>query len=60
VFIDWSQNTEHKTTVSVYSIRAKHKEPFVAMPVTWSEVERAISKQKPENLMFTPVEAIMP
>jgi bifunctional non-homologous end joining protein LigD len=29
VFIDWSQNAEHKTTVSVYSIRAKQKEPFV-------------------------------
>jgi bifunctional non-homologous end joining protein LigD len=58
VFIDWSQNAEYKTTVSVYSIRAKHEEPFVSMPVTWSEVERVVSKRRSENLMFTPAEAI--
>lgn len=58
VFIDWSQNAEHKTTVSVYSIRAKHEEPFVSMPVTWAELEQAVSKQKSENLMWTPAGAV--
>jgi bifunctional non-homologous end joining protein LigD len=42
VLIDWSQNADYKTTVSVYSLRAKREEPFVSMPVTWSEVEKGI------------------
>ena len=41
VFIDWSQNADFKTTVAVYSLRTKSDAPFVAMPVTWKEVERA-------------------
>jgi len=40
VFIDWSQNNSHKTTVCVYSLRAKER-PMVSTPVTWEEVERA-------------------
>ena len=36
VFIDWSQNSDFKTTVCVYSIRAKHDEPLISMPVTWT------------------------
>jgi bifunctional non-homologous end joining protein LigD len=58
VFIDWSQNAEHKTTVSVYSIRAKHEQPYVSVPVTWTEVERAVFNRKAESLMFTPGDAI--
>jgi bifunctional non-homologous end joining protein LigD len=58
VFIDWSQNAEHKTTVSVYSIRAKNEEPLVSIPVTWTEVEQAVSKPRAENLLFTLGEAI--
>jgi bifunctional non-homologous end joining protein LigD len=38
VFLDWSQNTGSKTTVSPYSLRGKEK-PWVATPVTWAEVE---------------------
>ncbi|MDQ3757609.1 MAG: non-homologous end-joining DNA ligase [Actinomycetota bacterium] len=38
VLIDWSQNDEHKTTVCVYSLRAKPR-PTVSTPVTWEEVE---------------------
>jgi bifunctional non-homologous end joining protein LigD len=41
VFIDWSQNADYKTTVAVYSLRAKRDEPLISMPVTWEEVERA-------------------
>ncbi len=45
VFIDWSQNSEFKTTVCVYSLRAKRDRPFVSMPFTWTEVERAWQKK---------------
>lgn len=38
VFIDWSQNSRHKTTVGVYSMRAR-PEPTCSTPVTWDEVE---------------------
>jgi bifunctional non-homologous end joining protein LigD len=38
VFVDWSQNSRHKTTVAVYSLRAR-AEPTVSTPVTWDEVE---------------------
>jgi bifunctional non-homologous end joining protein LigD len=40
VLVDWSQNDEHKTTVCVYSLRAKER-PTVSTPVTWDEVEAA-------------------
>jgi bifunctional non-homologous end joining protein LigD len=39
VFIDWSQNTRHKTTIGAYSLRAR-PEPTVSTPVSWDEVER--------------------
>lgn len=38
VFVDWSQNDDHKTTVCVYSLRAKER-PTVSTPLTWDEVE---------------------
>lgn len=38
VFVDWSQNNRHKTTVAPYSLRAA-PEPAVSAPVTWDEVE---------------------
>jgi bifunctional non-homologous end joining protein LigD len=38
VLIDWSQNDRHKTTVAVYSLRAKDR-PTVSTPLTWDEVE---------------------
>jgi bifunctional non-homologous end joining protein LigD len=37
VFVDWSQNTRHKTTIGVYSMRARQR-PWVSTPVTWDEV----------------------
>ena len=40
VFVDWSQNSRHKTTVAVYSLRAR-PHPTVSTPVTWDEVEAA-------------------
>lgn len=46
VFIDWSQNDQHKTTVCVYSLRAKDR-PTVSTPVTWEEVEAAAAGDDP-------------
>jgi bifunctional non-homologous end joining protein LigD len=51
VFVDWSQNDQHKTTVCVYSPRAK-EEPTVSTPVTWNEVENCLKKKKSELLKF--------
>ena len=51
VFVDWSQNDEHKTTVCVYSLRAK-EEPTVSTPVTWSEVENCLKKKNAKLLRF--------
>ena len=39
VLIDWSQNDEHKTTVGVYSLRARER-PTVSTPLAWDEVEK--------------------
>ncbi|HZH24858.1 MAG TPA: non-homologous end-joining DNA ligase [Solirubrobacteraceae bacterium] len=52
VFIDWSQNDEHKTTVCVYSLRARER-PTVSTPVTWDEVEAVLRSRDPEDLAFT-------
>jgi bifunctional non-homologous end joining protein LigD len=51
VFIDWSQNDRHKTTCSVYSLRAK-SDPIVSTPLEWSELERAVKKNDPAMLRF--------
>jgi bifunctional non-homologous end joining protein LigD len=51
IFVDWSQNDEHKTTICVYSLRAK-EEPTVSTPVSWDEVENCLKKKKPDLLRF--------
>ena len=43
VFMDWSQNDTHKTTVCVYSLRAR-EHPTVSTPVRWEEIEKAVKK----------------
>jgi bifunctional non-homologous end joining protein LigD len=53
VFIDWSQNDDHKTTVCVYSLRATPT-PFVSTPLKWTEVEAAVKKGKAAALRFSP------
>ncbi len=58
VLIDWSQNSDFKTTVAVYAMRAKGDEPFISMPVEWAELERAVKKQDASKLTFTPNESI--
>jgi bifunctional non-homologous end joining protein LigD len=47
VLIDWSQNDEHKTTVCVYSLRARER-PTVSTPLAWEEVEAG----DPDELVF--------
>jgi bifunctional non-homologous end joining protein LigD len=47
----WSHNDEHKTTISVYSLRARER-PTVSTPVTWEEVERALKKKDASLLVF--------
>ncbi|MDF2569274.1 MAG: ligD 2 [Sporomusa sp.] len=51
VFIDWSQNDEHKTTVCVYSLRAR-EHPTVSTPVTWEEVASVVEQANPDLLTF--------
>ncbi|HEV2761281.1 MAG TPA: non-homologous end-joining DNA ligase [Acidimicrobiales bacterium] len=51
VFIDWSQNDDSKTTVCVYSLRAR-PQPTVSTPVTWDEVERVVESGNPDDLVF--------
>jgi bifunctional non-homologous end joining protein LigD len=51
VFVDWSQNDSHKTTVCAYSLRAKNH-PTVSTPVMWEEVTTALKKENPQHLTF--------
>jgi len=53
VLIDWSQNHVSKTTVAVYSLRAR-PEPTVSTPVTWEEVARCADSGDPARLRFLP------
>jgi bifunctional non-homologous end joining protein LigD len=57
VFVDWSQNDEHKTTIGVYSLRAR-EHPTVSTPVTWDEVERAHKKKDAALLVFEASQAV--
>lgn len=49
VFIDWSQNDEHKTTVCVYSLRARNR-PTVSTPLSWDEVTEAFNSSDATSL----------
>ena len=51
VLIDWSQNDDHKTTVNVYSLRAKER-PTVSTPVTWKEVADCLKRKSADSLTF--------
>src|SRR5947207_3788527 len=58
VFVDWSQNDEHKTTICVYSLRARD-EPTVSTPVSWDEVEKCLKKKNTGLLKFRSDEALV-
>ena len=51
VFIDWSQNNRAKTTIGVYSLRAR-AQPSVSTPITWDEVETAASGERGSGPVF--------
>jgi bifunctional non-homologous end joining protein LigD len=51
VLIDWSQNDQYKTTVNVYSLRAR-KRPTVSTPVSWDEVDKCLKAKDPNVLVF--------
>jgi bifunctional non-homologous end joining protein LigD len=51
VLMDWSQNDYRKTTVCVYSLRAR-SHPTVSTPLSWDEVEQATEHRDPERLVF--------
>jgi len=51
VFVDWSQNHQRKTTISVYSLRARER-PTVSTPVSWEEVEQAAKRADASSLTF--------
>jgi len=52
VFIDWSQNDRVKTTVCVYSLRAREL-PTVSTPLTWDEVDELHRSDDPERFVLT-------
>jgi bifunctional non-homologous end joining protein LigD len=51
VFVDWSQNSSTKTTIAVYSLRAR-PEPTASAPLRWEEVEAALESGDPDSLRF--------
>jgi bifunctional non-homologous end joining protein LigD len=51
VLVDWSQNDQHKTTINVYSLRARAR-PTVSTPIDWEEVARAAEAGDPDLLVF--------
>jgi bifunctional non-homologous end joining protein LigD len=54
IFIDWSQNSRHKTTICAYSLRARPR-PTVSTPVSWEEVADAAEGMP---LAFTATEVL--
>jgi bifunctional non-homologous end joining protein LigD len=57
IFLDWSQNHPRKTTVAVYSLRARER-PTVSTPVTWEEVKRCAEEGEVELLVFEASEVL--
>lgn len=51
VFVDWSQNHQRKTTIAVYSLRAR-EQPTVSTPVSWEEIEDALERDDADRLVF--------
>jgi len=51
VLIDWSQNDVRKTTISVYSLRARER-PTVSTPLDWDEVRAALDAGDADALSF--------
>ncbi len=57
VFVDWSQNHQRKTTISVYSLRARER-PTASTPISWDEVTNAAETDDPGSLVFEAPEVL--
>jgi bifunctional non-homologous end joining protein LigD len=57
VLVDWSQNDIHKTTVAVYSVRARER-PTVSTPLAWEELREAHAAGATERLAFEPSDVL--
>ncbi|HKH42015.1 MAG TPA: non-homologous end-joining DNA ligase [Solirubrobacterales bacterium] len=57
VFVDWSQNHQKKTTIAVYSLRAR-EHPTASVPLQWREVERTAKGGDTEKIRFEIPEAV--
>ncbi len=57
VLVDWSQNDPHKTTVNVYSLRARER-PTVSTPLEWDELEAACEAGEASRLVFDHADAL--
>ncbi len=57
VFVDWSQNDQHKTTACAYTLRATD-EPRVSAPVAWKELEAVARSGRPQRLAFSPADVV--
>jgi bifunctional non-homologous end joining protein LigD len=57
IFIDYSQNDEHKTTVNAYSLRARER-PTVSTPITWDEMRACHDGGDPQQLVFEAAEVL--
>jgi bifunctional non-homologous end joining protein LigD len=57
VFVDWSQNDRHKTTVCAYSLRATDL-PGVSTPLAWDEIHELADGRDPGDFAFAPHEVI--
>ncbi|MDQ1373023.1 MAG: bifunctional non-ous end joining protein LigD [Actinomycetota bacterium] len=51
VLVDWYQNSDFKTTVAVYSLRARER-PTVSTPITWDEVEKLHESRDAASVVF--------
>jgi bifunctional non-homologous end joining protein LigD len=58
VLVDWSQNADFKTTIGVYSLRARRDRPFVSMPVKWKELRAAMNGKSADSLRLEPDAAL--
>lgn len=58
IFIDWSQNSKSKTTVCVYSMRAKREVPYISLPFTWEELKKALKSGNESAVYLTPSDAV--
>jgi bifunctional non-homologous end joining protein LigD len=57
VFIDWSQNNRHKTTICVYSMRGRDR-PSVSTPLSWDELESGLRAGDAARFSFGPEDVL--